>query len=207
MAVCLLAGFGLWTAAVRMMDVQPIGPGGSVVGFAALNSFVHQLTGVHMLLYSMTDWLSLVPVGFAMGFALLGLGQWIRRRQILEVDHSILVLGAFYLVVMALYVFFEVVVINRRPVLIDGILEASYPSSTTLLVLCIMPTAAMQLYQRIKKGAFRQGIMLAMAVYTVLMIVGRLVSGVHWFTDIVGGVLLSTGLVMLYRAICSLIEE
>ena len=93
-------------------------------------------------------------------------------------------------------------VINYRPVLIEGYLEASYPSSTTLLVLCMMPTAKMQLDGRIKNPAVRKIVGLAIVVFTVFMVVGRLVSGVHWITDIAGGVLLSAGLVMLYRWAC-----
>lgn len=32
------------------------------------------------------------------------------------------------------------------------------------------------------------------------MVIGRLVAGVHWLTDIVGAVLLSFGLYSIYRA-------
>jgi len=106
-AIGLLAAFLLWTAAISLIDVQAIGPQGSSVGFAALNAFVHRLTGVHMLLYTITDWLGLVPICFGLAFAALGLIQWIRRKQILKVDHSLRVLGGFYLAVMAAYVFFE----------------------------------------------------------------------------------------------------
>ena len=156
-----------------------------------------------MALYTVTDWLGLVPIGAAMGFALLGQSQWIKRRHLRQVDFSILVLGGFYLLVMAAYVLFEVFVINHRPVLINGHLEASYPSSTTMLVLCVMPTAIMQLNTRIKNDALRQWSAFIITAFIVFMVIGRLLSGVHWFTDIIGGALLSAGLVLMYRAIIS----
>ena len=197
-ALGLLAAFALWTIAIRFIDVQPIGPQGSTVGFATLNSIIHTRTGVHMQLYTITDWLGLVPVAFGLGFAMLGLAQWIKRKSILKVDRSILILGAFYIVTLTAYLFFESYVINYRPVLIAGFLEASYPSSTTLLVLCVMPTAIMQLRGRIKNHALCKAVTSAIIVF---MVAGRLVSGVHWLTDIIGGILLSAGLVMIYDSL------
>ena len=202
--VILLGAFALWSAAVRLVDVQPIGPQGSAVGFATINGWVHSLAGVHMSLYTVTDWLGLVPIGVAMGFALLGLIQWIKRKHLRQVDFSILVLGGFYLLVMAAYVLFEVFVINYRPVLINGYLEASYPSSTTMLVLCVMPTTLMQLNARIKSQTLKRWVGFGITAFILFMVIGRLLSGVHWFTDIIGGALLSAGLVMLYYSITSL---
>ena len=200
LAIILLMMFVLWTIAVSRVDVRAIGPQESSVGFAALNGFVHNLTGVHMLLYTITDWLGLVPIALGLGFALLGLVQWIKRKHLLKVDRSILVLGGFYILVMAAYLFFESFVINYRPVLIEGILEASYPSSTTMLVMCVMPTAVMQFRRRIKNAVLCQWVSLVMTAFTVFMVVGRLISGVHWLTDIIGGLLMSAGLVMMYDA-------
>lgn len=197
----LLAAFALWTLAVQHIDVKAIGPNGSSVGFAGLNGWVHDLTGVHMGLYVLTDWLGLLPMGFVLGFAVLGLVQWMRRRKLFRVDHDILLLGGFYLLVLILYLVFETVAVNARPVLIDGRLEASYPSSTTMLVLCVMPTAMMQLRARIRNTKVRTIVLTILAVFTACMVVGRLIAGVHWFTDIIGGVLLSAGLVALYDAI------
>ena len=197
----LLAAFVLWTVLVCFVDVQAIGPEGSSVGFATLNGCVHDFTGVNMSLYVITDWLGLVPIGVAFGFAVLGLVQWIKRKSILKVDRSILVLGGFYIVVMAVYVLFEMVVINYRPTLIDGYLEASYPSSTTMLVMCVMPTAMIQLRARIKNKVFSRCVMIAIAVFIVFMVIGRLVSGVHWITDIIGGALVSAAIVLMYYAI------
>ena len=154
-SICSLAGFVLWTVAIRLIDVRAIGPRESAVGFATLNGFVHNLTGVNFALYTVTDWLGLVPIAVCAGFGLLGLIQWIKRKKLSRVDYSILVLGGFYAVVTAVYVLFEFVVINYRPVLINGVLEASYPSSTTVLVMCVMPTAIMQFKNRIKNKKAR----------------------------------------------------
>lgn len=204
MAVGLLAVFILWTAAVRYFDVKAIGPRESAVGFATVNGWFHNLTGVHLSLYILTDWLGLVPVAFGMGFGILGLVQWIRRKHFLKVDFSILILGGFYTVVMAVYLLFEEVVINYRPVLIAGYLEVSYPSSTTLLAMCVMPTAMLQLRRYIRNSLFK-GIVTAVLVgFTVFMVIGRLISGVHWLTDIAGGIFLSAGLVLMYRFVCGL---
>ena len=200
-ALGLLAAFALWTLAIRLIDVQAIGPQESTVGFATLNSFVHNLTGTHMTLYVITDWLGLVPVAFGFGFAVLGLVQWIKRKSILKVDRSILILGGFYIATLAAYLFFESYVVNYRPVLIGGYLEASYPSSTTLLVLCVMPTAAMQLRQRIKRPVLRRCVSIAITAFIGFMVIGRLISGVHWLTDIIGGILLSAGLVITYDSL------
>lgn len=193
--------FILWTAAIKCFDVQSIGPGGSAVGFAVLNGFVHELFGIHMLLYVVTDWLGIVPLCFVLGFAVLGLIQLIKRKSLFKVDSDILALGGFYVAVLAVYFLFETVVINYRPVLIDGHLEASYPSSTTMLVMCVIPTAIMQFKVRIKNKLLQKIIIFTLAAFTVFMVIGRLVSGVHWFTDIVGGAILSAGLVTLYSGI------
>ena len=203
----LLIAFVLWTVLVCLVDVQAIGPEGSSVGFGTLNGYVHDLTGVNMSLYVITDWLGLVPIGIAFGFAVLGLVQLIKRKSLLKVDQSILTLGVFYIVVMAVYILFEIVVINYRPTLIDGYLEASYPSSTTILVMCVMPTAMMQLRTRIKNDLFRRCVMLTITVFIIFMVIGRLVSGVHWITDIIGGALLSTAIVLMYYSIGNIVAK
>lgn len=184
-----------------VVDVRQIGPQGSCVGFATINGWFHKLTGVNMTLYNITDWLGIVPIVFSFGFAILGLIQWIKRKNILKVDRDILVLGVFYIITIAAYILFEYVVINRRPVLINGYLEASYPSSTTLLVLCVMPTAMMQFNGRIKRRGLSHFISLAIIGFIIFMVIGRLISGVHWITDIIGGMLLSSGLVTMYYSI------
>jgi undecaprenyl-diphosphatase len=199
-----LALFVLWTLIVNFIDVKPIGPNGSEVGMSTINGFFHNLVGVHLDLYLITDWLGLIPVFTALAFAFLGLFQWIKRKKLLKVDFSILILGLFYILTFVTYLIFEYVVVNYRPVLINGFLEASYPSSTTLLTLCVMPTSMLQLKSRIKNTTLKKCIEILINVFTAFMVIGRLISGVHWITDIFGGVLFSTGLVLIYNGVCKL---
>lgn len=200
-SVFLMFAFVLWTVAICFIEINAIGPNGSKVGFASLNRWFHSLTDVHMILYHITDWAGLVPVAVGFGFSFLGLFQWIKRKSILKVDFSILTLGGFYILVLAGYLLFEEFIVNYRPVLINGYLEASYPSSTTLLVLCVMPTAILQFNHRIKNKTLKNLLNTIIVIFMVFMVIGRLISGVHWFTDIVGGILLSGSLVTLYLAI------
>jgi undecaprenyl-diphosphatase len=206
-SLLFLFAFIVWTLLVRFVDVQPIGPRDSCVGFATVNGFFHNLTGVNMTLYSITDWLGLVPIFVALSFAILGLVQWIKRKSIIEVDRGILLLGVYYIVVIFFYVLFEYVVINYRPVLINDFLEASYPSSTTLLVLTVMPTAIIQLTARIKAVRTKICIRAFIIAFIVFMVLGRLISGVHWLTDILGGALLSAGLVLMYSYLFAVLTD
>ena len=151
-----------------------------------------------MTLYNITDWAGVVAIFIALGFAILGLTQWIKRKHIWKVDRSILVLGAFYILVFGAYVFFEFHVINRRPVLINGILEASYPSSTTMLAMCVLPTAMMQFHRLIKNTRVRNTVNTLCGLFTAFMVIGRIVCGVHWFTDIIGGLVFSIAMILLY---------
>ena len=197
--VALLAAFAIWTILIRFVDVQNVGPDGTVVGFAAFNVWFHRLTGVHMVIYTITDWLGLVPIIVCMCFGVLGLVQLIKSRSLLKVDPDILLLGVYYVVVVLGYLLFETVPINYRPILIGGNLEASYPSSTTLLVLSVMPTLKYQSDRRIRNTAAKQAIVAFAFVFSAFMVIGRLISGVHWATDIIGSVFLSSGLFMIYR--------
>ena len=190
---------GLVLLAIRHIDVQRAGPGGTEIGFASFNVWFHRMTGVHISIYTITDWLGLVPIFICMGFGLLGLVQWIKRRSLLRVDPDILLLGVYYLVVIFAYLLFEMVPINYRPILIEGNLEASYPSSTTLLVLSVMPTLKFQADRKAVSSVLRKATTIFVIVFSSFMVVGRLISGVHWATDIIGSVLLSSGLFMIYR--------
>ena len=194
----LLFAFALWTILIQMIDVGTVGPNGTKVGFATLNVWFQQITGVHMMLYTISDWLGLVPIMICMIFGFLGLVQLIKRRSLLRVDPDIIWLGVCYIIVIMGYLLFEMIPINYRPVLIDGRLEASYPSSTTLLVLSVMPTLKFQADRRIASPMIKNAISIFVITFSLFMVICRIVSGVHWLTDIVGSVLLSFGLYVMY---------
>ena len=193
--------FIVWTFAVVSVDVKPVGVNGTSVGFATLNLWFHNLTKVNMTLYNITDWAGLVPVFICMVFGMLGLFQLIKRRSLLKVDFDIIALGVYYVIVILGYLVFEMIPINYRPILINGFLECSYPSSTTLLVLSVMPTLTFQSKMRLKNRKIKIIINLITIIFSLFMVIGRLVSGVHWVTDIVGSCFLSAGLFYIYKSV------
>ena len=200
MGIISLAMFAVWTVLILTVDVQPLGQNGTSIGFATFNCWFHHFTGVNMAIYTITDWMGLVPVVICLVFAGIGLVQLIKRRSIFRVDADIMILGVYFVIVFLAYAIFEIIPINYRPILIEGRMEASYPSSTTLLVLSVMPALVEQIKRRLSGIRVKQIITIAAIAFSVFMVTGRLISGVHWFTDIVGGELLSAGLFMLYKA-------
>ncbi len=190
--------FIVFTITVKTVDVQAIGPMDSKVGFATVNGFLHELIGEHLFWYKITQLFGICAIFTCVCFGLLGLRQLIERKSIRRIDRDILALGGFYVVVMAFYALFEAVIINYRPIITDEGLEASYPSSHTILIVCVMFTAIMQLKNRIMNETLKLTLVSLCAVIAVLTVVGRLISGVHWFTDIIGGLLLSIALVYSY---------
>lgn len=197
--VGLLIVFEVFTILIQAVDVKPLGVNGTNIGFSTFNTWFHSLTGVNWALYNITDWLGLVPVFICMAFGGVGFFQLIKRRSLLKVDSDIIILGIHYVIVISGYLIFEMIPINYRPILINGFMESSYPSSTTLLVLGVMPTVIFQINRRVKNIKIKNIISAITIIFSVFMVVGRLISGVHWVTDIVGSVLLSMGLFYIYK--------
>ena len=198
-AVALLL-FGLWTAAVLTVDRAPVGPLDSAVGFSQMNLAVHTALGVSEGWYALSEILGLAILAVAGGFALWGGIQLIRYRSFRRVDPHLYVLAGLYAALGLVYIGFEVVVINFRPVLIDGALEAAYPSSHTMLAICIAAAAAMRISALLPKLPGRiaaAGLFLVAA----LTVIARLLSGMHWLSDIIGGVLISAALLLFYAAV------
>ena len=135
LGTALLVMFAIWTCLIQCVDVQSAGQKDTEIGFATFNCWFHRVTGVHMAIYTITDWLGLVPIFVCMTFGGVGFVQLIKRKSLFKVDRDLIFLGIYYVAVIFGYLIFEMIPINYRPILIDGMLEASYPSSTTLLVL------------------------------------------------------------------------
>lgn len=191
----------VFTILVKVVDVKQVGVNGTSIGFATLNQFVFKTTGENMIWYHITDWLGLVPIFMAMAYALLGLVQLIKRKSLFKVDKEIIILGLFYVVVISIYIFFEKSIVNYRPILMNGFLEASYPSSHTLMTICLCGSSII-----VNKKLFNNKVTKFMNIISLVIIfitvIGRLISGVHWFSDIIGGIFISIALLMtLYSTI------
>ena len=188
---------------VRFVDVRPIGPEGTSIGLSRLNGFFFRLSGVNILWYHITDWLGVAAILVAFLFAMAGFVQLIKRRSIFKVDREILALGCLYIVVIGLYVLFEIVIVNYRPIIMpDGIHpEASFPSSHTMLVCVIMGSAIMLIGKYVKEKQLCRVLRGICAAIIGMTVIGRLIAGVHWFTDIVGGVLISIFLLSLFSEV------
>ena len=206
----LTAGVGgvltvILIALVRLADVAPIGAQGTSIGLSHLNQFVFDLFGVHILWYNITDWLGVAAVLTGFVFAVTGLVQLIKRRSLLKVDREILSIGGLYIVVIGLYLFFENVIINYRPIIMPDNTspEASFPSSHTMLVCVIMGSAAMLINRYIRNKPLNRILRAVCYVIIGVTVVGRLIAGVHWFTDILGGILISVTLLSLYEEVIS----
>ena len=201
--IVLLGLFVVWTILVTKFDVVYNELTGTSIGFGTMNLKVHAWTGVNWTLYHITDWLGLIPVLLCVVFGGLGLIQWIQRKGLRHVDQDLIWLGLYYVIVIILYLLFEMVPINYRPVLIEGRLEASYPSSTTLLSLCVMLSVMYQIHLRWNHKGLRHLGMGFSGMFMIFMIAGRILSGVHWITDIVGSILLGIGLFFIYLEVAS----
>lgn len=196
-----IMSFIIFTVLLRIIDQKPLGVNETRIGFATINVGFHGFTGVNMTLYNITDWLGLVPVFVCMIFGFVGFIQLIKRKSLLKVDRDIIFSGVYYLVVIACYLGFEMYPINYRPILINGFMEASYPSSTTLLVLSVMPTLPCLINYRVKSIVVKKTVAISAFFFSAFMVLGRLISGVHWLSDIVASVLLCLGLYYLYKTV------
>ena len=196
----------VFTVLVKVVDVEQIGPNQTSVGFATINKFVFDLIGENKIWYNITDLLDIIPILLVLGYAFIGFMQLIKRKSILKVDKEIIILGVFYIVVISLYVFFEKFIINYRPVLMDGVIEASYPSSHTFMTLFICGSGLI-INNRLFKNKTPKAINIILLIIIPIIVIGRLISGVHWFTDIIGGIIISSALLMSFYTTLSLFKK
>ena len=204
--VILFVCFILFTIAVCKVDVAAIGPQGSSVGFAKLNGAIAKLFPFNNTFYKLTNYLGYFALLICVFFAAMGVLEFLNKKSLRKVDPKLIILGVFYVAVILFYVMFIKVVVNYRPVLEDGALESSYPSSHTMLAICVFLSTAIQISLGKGSEGFKKAIKVVMALLTIIMVVGRVVSGVHWITDIIGGIILSAALLCMYNAALQHVE-
>ena len=191
------------------MDVQMIGPEETSIGLATINGMIHETTGVQMIWYEITSYLGILSILVGLYFACIGFVQLIRRRSLLKVDAEILSLGCLYVILAVLYILFELVVINERPIIMPGDehVEASFPSSHTLLSFAIFGSAMIIIGKYVRNRRLCNLIQVLFGIMILIAVFGRLLSGVHWFTDILGSLFLSAALLLLFTGLLDLAEK
>jgi undecaprenyl-diphosphatase len=196
-----------YTILVKNIDVAPIGPNGSEVGFSAINESVHNFIGVNMTWYNITKYLGVLPFLLIAYYGIQGVKQLISEKSLAKVDKKLIFLGVFYFVFVCVYVFFEKVIINYRPTIIDGELEASYPSSHTLLAICICGSSLLVSKYFIKNEKIRKILNVITIIIMLSIVIGRIISGVHWASDILGGIIISLFLLSTLKTAVSYVEK
>ena len=207
-ASCILLLISIiYTFLVKFADVSNIAPDGSNVGFATINTKVKDLIGLNMTWYNITKYLGIFALAICGCYALLGFIQLIKNKGFKGVDKRIYALGVFYVVFAIVYVLFEKIALNYRPFLIDGELEASFPSTHTLLAICICGSSLMVTKHFIKN----EKVLKAVNIYTWLLmlaiVIGRVISGVHWITDIIGGIIISAFMLTSFYTAINIINS
>ena len=201
--ILLLVSSIIFIVLLKIIDIKCSAVNNTCIGFATINQFIFNKIGVNMTWYVITDWLGIIPILMSMIYAIIGLKQLIKRKSIRKVNKEIIILGIFYIIVISIYILFEKYIINYRPILMNGFLESSFPSSHTLMTVCLCGSSII-INNKLFKNNFTKILNFLSLFIIIITIIGRFISGVHWFTDIIGGILISSCLLMLLYSILNL---
>lgn len=203
-SIALFALFFVFTVLVATVDKAAGKVAGTEIGFSSLNlaffNATHKNGEISNGWYKLTQILGYLALIEAAGFAAYGVIQLIKRKSLKKIDKDLFVLAAAYVLLAIFYVAFEKIVINYRPVLENGEKAASYPSSHTMLTLTIAGSGIFMLRRRISHRTALISAETLSAAVMLVMVIGRALSGVHYLTDIFGGILLSAAIVTLFAA-------
>lgn len=199
LSLILLAIAICYTALVKMIDVQAIGPENSEVGFATINGAFHNKFGFSEMFYKVSKYAGYIPFLLVAFTGLMGLKELIEKKSLSKVDSTIYGLCGFYVLFAIVYVAFEKIAINFRPVILEEGLEASFPSTHTMLAICICGSSMMASKYLIKKENLRKIFNICLEILMAVIVIARTLSGVHWITDIIGGIIISSYLLVLLK--------
>ena len=204
--ILLLVSSIIFIVLLKIIDIKCNAVNNTCIGFATINQFIFNKIGVNMTWYMITDWLGIIPILMSMIYAIIGLKQLIKRKSIRKVNKEIIILGIFYIIVILTYILFEKYIINYRPILMNGFLESSFPSSHTLMTICLCGSSII-INNKLFKNNFTKILNIISLFIIIITIIGRFISGVHWFTDIIGGILISSFFLMLFYSIINIKER
>lgn len=200
---CIFAFFVIFTIMVSKIGIKPLGVNGTDIGFADINVDFHNKTGLHLDMYDLTDKLSIIIYALMAMFAVI----WVVKLFMKKFDKTIFMLGILYILLFLFYFLFEHLIINYRPVLIEGVMEASYPSSTTMLATTVLITAVIAFFYLLKSKFTKAILTIIFVAFAAYMVFVRMTCGVHWLTDIIGGLIASAGFIFLYGGFCASVNK
>ena len=206
MSVIMTICSGVFVYLVKTVDVKAIGPNKSSVGFSSINKAYANLVGSNMTIYKLTELAGLLVFIIVGIYGLIGIIQLFKRKSLFKVDREIICLGILYVMMIGTYLVFEKVVINYRPILIDGELEASFPSSHTMLALCTC-ISSLFVYKKYVPKKYNNLVLFSTVLLLTIVFLGRTISGVHWISDIIGGVLISITLLSYFKTLLNWKKE
>lgn len=194
MAIVLCVVFVVFTLIVALVDVDQ-------VGLSHVNQFFWQHCGKNIVWERITDWLGYLVILAMISVVVWQIVQWVCRKSLRRVDSNLLLLDFIFGCLVVIYLFFEIIVINYRPELENGVAKASYPSSHTMLFMTVLPLLVWQVWHYVKSKPLCVVLTVVLSILLMMGVVGRLLSGVHWFTDILAGMIVGCCLDSWYLAL------
>lgn len=184
----------------KNINVDKVGPNKVEVGYSSINEKVFNKLGKNDKYDKISDYLLYEAMATVGIFGVIGLYQLIRRKSLLKIDGDIWMLAWYYVLVVAVYVGFDKLSINLRPILTEKGAEPSFPSSHTLITFCFLGVTMIQASDRVRKKALRWFINIVCIGSMLAMPILRLLAGMHWFSDVVGGIIIGHVFVLAYKA-------
>ena len=189
--VKVVAADGSWTAGEEIR-----------IGLSGVNVPVSDQLGYRAGAYKVSKYLGYLSILTAVAFVAWFICEAVKRRSAAKADRRLIALMILFALTAAAYLLFEVLKLNYRPVVLDEGLEASYPSTHTLLAVAVMGGAARTL-TALRKGPSRL-CACALCLIGAVIVICRCLAGVHWLTDILGGLLLGAALLALHAGLLAM---
>lgn len=198
-ALILTAVFVVLTITVKYVDQKNIGS--QVIGWATINLWWRDIIGVRNFWQIASHIFAAITLIILVMFLVWQAIALLRRKSFRTMPRHWWFFDLTLIALALCYIVFQIMVINFRPLLIDGVAELSYPSSHVLLLATLWPVFILTLSREVKS---RPWLRVASVIGIIVMTVGiiaRLLSGYHWFTDIIGGIMLGAVLTCWYQAL------
>ena len=197
-ATTLTVFFVVFTLTLKLVDMQS--DSSQFIGWASINIWWRDLIGVHFSWHIISHFIALISLLVLTGILIWQVITVFHRRKLSALTRNWWVFDITLLALGLSYLLFQIVAINYRPIQVDGAIEISYPSSHSLLITTTWLLIIFRLRREIQSQTWRRILIIVGWTLMLTGVIARLLCGYHWFTDIVGGVLLGTVFAAWYQA-------